>query len=186
VPPFWRLDFGPDRHNLPLWFPSAFVRRLLRSDAGVAAQGCWRWWRGYPVCAPRSVCVSFVVSGIWRCVRSCPLSGASSSVLAISGFPSSFSGSSPASPPVPTRGLLPLIRGAFWTAAWMRSAWAVRRALLGCTGHVFCMGWLAPLQPAGVVALSRCCWGRGVCSVLSSFPFDLTSLGDHPAGGPAP
>jgi hypothetical protein len=40
------------RHNLPLWFPSAFVRRLLRSDAGVAAQGCWRWWRGYPVCAP--------------------------------------------------------------------------------------------------------------------------------------
>jgi hypothetical protein len=106
------VQYLQNRHNLSLWFPSAFLRRLLRSDAGVAAQGC-------------------------------------------------FSGSSPASPPVPTRGLLPLIRGAFWTAAWMRSAWAVRRALLRCTGHVFCMGWLAPLQPAGIVALSRCCWGRG-------------------------
>jgi hypothetical protein len=114
------------------------------------------------------------LSEIWRCVRSCPLSGASSLVLVISGFPSSFSGSSPTSPPVPARGLLPLIRGTFWTAAWMRSAWTVRLALLGCTGHVFCMGWLAPLQPAGVVALSRCCWGRGF--IRSCLPSPSTRL----------
>jgi hypothetical protein len=45
---------------------------------------------------------------------------------------------------------------------------------------------------AGAAAACRgCCsfpvlLGPRVCSVLSSFPFDLTSLGDRPAGGPAP
>jgi hypothetical protein len=45
---------------------------------------------------------------------------------------------------------------------------------------------------AGAAAACRgCCsfpvlLGPRVCSVSSSFPFDLTSLGDRPAGGPAP